>query len=243
MNDIRVNALTIRAINYSEADKLLTLLTLERGRITTRLKGCKSPKSKLKFAASPLSFNEYLLVERNNKYIVTGCNPIDSFYAISQDVEKYYAANIILEMSLRFTEENSECKEWILTVINLLKLLCYSDISPLILAIKSIDDLLKIAGYGISTDQCLMCSDTNITHISLEDGGVICSRHHKSSHMRVSSELINLMRIINLDNENNLQELQVDSNIIREALNIYNLFIKYQSETNLKSIAQLLTIM
>ena len=51
--EIKVNALMIRATDYGENDKILTLLTAERGKISAGIKGVKKAGAKLKFAALP----------------------------------------------------------------------------------------------------------------------------------------------------------------------------------------------
>ena len=46
-----VNAVMLRASDYNENDKILTLLTAEKGKITAGIKGVKKAAAKLKFAA------------------------------------------------------------------------------------------------------------------------------------------------------------------------------------------------
>ena len=71
MDNIKVNALMLRATDYLENDKILTLLTAERGKITAGIKGVKKAGAKLKFAAQPFCFAEYILAERGGRYTVT----------------------------------------------------------------------------------------------------------------------------------------------------------------------------
>ena len=51
--EIKVNALVLRAADYGENDKILTLLTAERGKLTAGIKGVRKSGAKLKFAAQP----------------------------------------------------------------------------------------------------------------------------------------------------------------------------------------------
>ena len=48
----------LRAVDYGENDKILTLLSAEEGRITAGIKGVKKAGAKLKFAAQPFCFAE-----------------------------------------------------------------------------------------------------------------------------------------------------------------------------------------
>ena len=54
----KVNAITLRAIPFSENDAILTLFSLESGLITAKIKGVKKAGAKLKFIAQPFCFSE-----------------------------------------------------------------------------------------------------------------------------------------------------------------------------------------
>ena len=68
--EIKVNALMLRAVDYNEYDKMLTLLTAEYGKISAGIKGVRKPAAKLRFAAQPFCFAEYVLAKRGDKYTV-----------------------------------------------------------------------------------------------------------------------------------------------------------------------------
>ena len=72
--EIKLNALMLRAADYGENDKILTLLTAEYGKITAGIKGVKKPAAKLKFAAQPFCFAEYVLARRGEKFTVINCS-------------------------------------------------------------------------------------------------------------------------------------------------------------------------
>ena len=64
--EIKVNALMLRAADYNENDKILTLLTAENGKITAGAKGVKKAGARLKFAAQPFCFAEYILSKKGD---------------------------------------------------------------------------------------------------------------------------------------------------------------------------------
>ena len=59
--ELIVNGLMLKSADYKENDKILTLLTAEKGKITAGIKGVRKAKAKLKFAAQPFCFAEYVL--------------------------------------------------------------------------------------------------------------------------------------------------------------------------------------
>ena len=61
----KADALLLRAADYGESDKMVTLLTADRGKIGAALKGVKKAGAKLRFAAQPFCFAEYQRIEKN----------------------------------------------------------------------------------------------------------------------------------------------------------------------------------
>lgn len=54
--DFKTDALLLRACDYGENDKIVTLLTSDRGKLTAGVKGVKKAGAKLRFAAQPFCF-------------------------------------------------------------------------------------------------------------------------------------------------------------------------------------------
>ena len=90
--EVKTDAVVLKAIDYKDNDKLLTLFSPSLGKITAGIKGVKKPKAKLAFAAQPFCFAEYVLAERGGRYTVTAAYLHESFFELRADVEAFYAA-------------------------------------------------------------------------------------------------------------------------------------------------------
>ena len=108
--DIKVNALMLRAVDYNENDKILTLLTAEKGKISAGIKGVKKAAAKLKFAAQPFCFAEYVLSSRGDKHTVINATECESFYDLRTDINKFYAASSAVERMRSRSREASAAK-------------------------------------------------------------------------------------------------------------------------------------
>ena len=51
--EFKADALLLRAVDYGENDRMVTLLTAERGKIAASLKGVRKAGARLRFAAQP----------------------------------------------------------------------------------------------------------------------------------------------------------------------------------------------
>lgn len=158
MAEIKVNALMLRAVDYQENDKILTLLSAERGRITAGIKGVKKANAKLKFAAQPFCFAEYILAERGGRYTVTQASECESFYELRTDVDKYYAACAVCEAAISLTAEGDGGGEIFSLCVKALRDMCVSDQKMAL--ISFLLGALKACGYGISVSAfCPACGN------------------------------------------------------------------------------------
>ena len=156
MDNIKVNALMLRATDYLENDKILTLLTAEKGKITAGIKGVKKSGAKLKFAAQPFCFAEYILAERGGRYTVTQASECESFYDLRTDVNKFYAACAACETAAALTFEGDGGGGIFYDCVKALTQMCGGD--EVLSLISFLLTSLKGAGYGISTEGCAACS-------------------------------------------------------------------------------------
>lgn len=156
MAEIKVNALMLRAVDYQENDKILTLLTAERGRITAGIKGVKKAGAKLKFAAQPFCFAEYILAERGGRYTVVQASECESFYELRTDVNKFYAACSVCEAAICLIEEGDGGEDMFAMCVMALRDMCGGDER---LALSSfLLSALKVSGYGINIGAfCPVC--------------------------------------------------------------------------------------
>ena len=93
----KIKALVLRAADFKENDKLLLLYCGEYGKITASIRGVKKPGAKLKFAAEPFCFGEFMLSVKDGRYSVTNCTEIESFFSLRGDVVTYCCAGCVVE--------------------------------------------------------------------------------------------------------------------------------------------------
>lgn len=173
----KVNAIVLRAVDFNENDKMLTLLTAEKGKIVCGIKGVKKAGAKLKFAAQPFCFAEYVLARRGERYTVVNAAEAESFYDLRTDINKFYAASSALEAACALTYEGDECPEIFRALVCALTGMCTENESE-----KLIDFLLfilKKSGYGIFAETCPKCganlADKERLRFDMATGSFVCS--------------------------------------------------------------------
>lgn len=168
-------ALLLRATDYKENDKIITLFAAGKGKITAVCRGVRKAAAKLKFAVQPFCFAEYVLAERAGRYTVTSAFLHDGFYPLREDVFKLYAASAVTEICDVLLPEGMESDALFLAAIASLREICESE--PTMPVIRFLLTALSAAGYSVDTGACLDCGGKigAGAYFDFERGGFCCA--------------------------------------------------------------------
>lgn len=155
--NITVEGIVIREVNVGESDKILTILTAERGKITASAKGARRLKSQKLAASSLLVYSKFSLGGSGGHFYVSSAQPLASFYDIRLSVEKTALACYFAELSSFMSGENMPNEELLNLLLNTLFVLAKKDI-PLS-CIKAVFEmrLLSVCGHMPDLVGCKEC--------------------------------------------------------------------------------------
>ena len=83
-----VNALVLREVKYRDADKILTVLTAEEGKLTVKARGALRKNSKYGAAAQLLCFSHMTLLDYNGRWSLSEAETLEQFLPLRSDLEK-----------------------------------------------------------------------------------------------------------------------------------------------------------
>lgn len=143
----KTDAIVIRSVDYKDNDRILTLLTADAGKVTMGIKGVRKNGAKLRFAAEPFCFAEYVYSAGQERNTVISASLYDGFYPLREDLQKYYFACAVAELSDYFALPN-DGGEMFFNAVNAVKKICYADEKEALVTF-----LLRVAAYaGIALD-------------------------------------------------------------------------------------------
>lgn len=155
--DVKTDAVVLKAIDYKDNDKLLTLFSPSLGKITAGIRGVKNPKAKLAFAAQPFCFAEYVLAEKGGRYTVTAAYLHESFFELRLDVNAFYAACAAAEICRELSLENERFEGLFIGFIECLKALCLAGEDTAEALISFLLIALRESGYPIDLSYLEEC--------------------------------------------------------------------------------------
>lgn len=190
-------AICLRSADYGDNDKILQLFSVEFGRISVVARGVKKSDAKLKFCAQPFCFGEYETVKKGDRYLVTGCKEIESFFNIGKNPDGYYCAACAAEFVSCSTQEGDANPALFVLLARCLNFLNQNPANPKTYLIKFLLDALKEVGYGLDFSACNQCGrKTDRMYVDMSGGGVVCDACKNEFCQLLSPSVLNTFRQI-----------------------------------------------
>ena len=190
----KTEAIVLRSLRFSEADRILHLYTSERGRIGAIAKGVRKTKSRFGARLEPLSHVELMLHEGAGELqTITGVELLRSHHATREDNYRLNVGMIGAEAMLRLFGEPEANERAFGALAKFLDLLDETPpetsrpaVDPLALSFQL--KLLWLAGYLPHLTSCVECgSDAQLVGYSARAGGGVCA-NHAANALRLSPE-------------------------------------------------------
>ncbi|HEX7042267.1 MAG TPA: DNA repair protein RecO [Patescibacteria group bacterium] len=121
MRTFRVDGIVIKRQNIGEADRILTVLTKEFGKIQVKAKGVRKITSKRASHIEPLNICSLSLYKGQNMPILTECVSLENFSELKEDLSKIGFAYHLCELVDGLCPANEENKEIFFLLVDVLK--------------------------------------------------------------------------------------------------------------------------
>jgi DNA repair protein RecO (recombination protein O) len=167
--------IVLRAVDYRENDRMLTLLTKDYGLMSARAAGAKKPSGHMFASAALLCCGDYEFYEKGGRFGVTGCEIRYRFFDLQNDYDAYAAACVVADAACKVAqEENADPKLFALVSQALYALDKGAD--PKSALCYFLQRLLYIEGVYPALSHCAVCGDARAVRFSAQHGGV-CPAH------------------------------------------------------------------
>lgn len=208
-----VKGIVIKSVDYRESDKIITLLTFEKGRITAIAKGVRKKGAKLTFASQLLFCGDFELIKSHNRLILTGANSNLDLSGLSNNLKRYYFAAHYIDIAQSIIMEEQSEPSVMKLLLNTLYKLSKGKIDEKLLTVLYEYRMVMLNGFAPITTQCAICGNHDLEmKLSVEHGGVVCC----SGGMTISKETIKVIDIITSCSDNELFTLRVNESILKE---------------------------
>lgn len=196
----KTEGIVLRATEYKDTDKLLTVLTRDLGKVTFKARGIKSKNSKLRAAGQLLAFSEFTVSERQGRYVITEAVCKELFPELQTDIELLYLASYFVQVCDMVAQEEDPMPELLSLLLNALYALSKLKLPQAM--VKAVFELRTacIAGFLPDLRGCAICGREDPDRFNITQGVLQCATCRSDSfdgiRMPVSPGVLNAMRYI-----------------------------------------------
>jgi len=190
----RDEAVVLRTHKLGEADRIVTLLTRQHGKVRAVAKGVRRTGSKFGSRLEPFMVADVQLYEGRSLDVVTQAESLGSYGAdIAGDYASYTAANAMVETADRVTEAESSLQQYLL-LVGALRSLARNEHGAALTLDSYLLRALSLAGWAPSFQDCSRCGAVG-PHSSLvvQLGGVVCPDCAPQGAPRLDGDTIALL--------------------------------------------------
>lgn len=172
------HGLILRETETKEADKILTVLTAEIGKIPVIARGARRKNSRLAAACQLFAWSEMTLYKRGSWYYLDGADPVELFTGLQTDLVRLSLAAYLAELTEFVAGEENPVPELLRLLLNGLYALAKLGKAPELVKPAFTFRLLALAGFEPMIEGCAVCGAEKAVQPVLDvvQGVVHCRR-------------------------------------------------------------------
>ena len=235
----KTEAIVLGEARMGEADRIVTLYTLRRGKVRAVARGALRPRSRLGGHLQPLSHCQLMLAQGKGLDIVTGCQIIDPFLPLRQDLVHQARGFYLMELMDGFCPEGMESPALFRLLLDTLGQLCQSGDGERLLRRFEVR-LLDCTGFRPELHRCLGCAqpvEPVTNYLSPGAGGLLCPQcaPDQPPVHPLSANAVKVLRLFREADMDTVNRLKLSPGLAAETEAALRGYIQFVLERRLKS--------
>ncbi len=171
------DGLIIKENNVGESDRVVVVLTRDRGLLSAFVTGARKPNSKTGAATALLSFSSLTFTHTKDTYRITEAETQNVFFDLRSDIYKFSLAQYICELCQILVPYEIESEDFLRLALNSLHFIAKGNKNLYLLKAVTELRMMVIAGFMPNLIGCKECGCDNNFPIFLDflGGEIICS--------------------------------------------------------------------
>ena len=235
-----VQGIVLREINYKEADKILTVLTREEGKLTLKARGCRRKNSRLLASSQLLVYSELAITQRGEFITLAEGDPLTQFRRLGEDIDKLALASYFAEVTEKTVQEGEVCPDILSLLLNCLYALSKLDLPES--QVKAVFELRAacLSGYTPDLTGCHVCGSQTPERFDLSAGMLECrncrSPESNGIRMPVPPSVLEAMRYICYCDSKKLFSFQAGEDTLQQLSEVTEAYLATQLERGFSTL-------
>ena len=238
---LSTKGLVLREAKYKEADKILTVLTANEGKLTVKARGAMRKSCKYSAASQMLCYSDMTLFGNKGKWSINEAETIEQFLPLRQDIEFLALGACFAEMLEAVSDEDSPNPEILQLGLNSLYALSRGLYSPQHIKAAFELRLMCLSGFEPDLYGCTACGEENPEDALFSiKGGVVhcrsCAPGAAGISMPISRETLEAMRYICYADPKKIFSFSIPAEAEKQLSDITEAYVAAQLERGFSSL-------
>ncbi len=236
---LRTEAIVMRQQEFREADRILTVLTPDYGKLKLLAKGIRRLHSRKAGHLDLYNRVDLLLARGREWHIVTQVDTLETYHCLRDDLLRVSFAGYYVELLERFTIENDANPEQYALLVSAMRWNCDTD-NPMLMAHYFELQLLNQVGFRPELSYCVVSGEPIAAEDQFFDplaGGVVRPQYGATQvgAFPISLQALKVIRFLQRSTYEQIEQLTLRKPVAREVEQVMTKYIAALLERRLKS--------
>lgn len=235
----RLTAIVLKRRDMGEADRLLTVFTRDRGKLTLLAKGVRRQASRKAGHIEPFTCTDLLVAKGKSLDLITQAETITAHRRLREDLWCSSWAYYAVELADAFTQDEDPHQLLFDLLLETLGRLDRGDDPALVVRYYELH-LLALAGYQPQLFRCVQCDallQPEVNFLSLARGGCLCPQHgaHSPETIALPLPVLKVLRFLQTRLWEEVAALQISPETARQVESVLGRYIVFHLERAVRS--------
>lgn len=237
---IRTDGIVIREHMTGEQDRLITLLTREKGIITAFVNGGRNPKNKNVAATGLLCYSDFSIEKtRRDIYVIKEATAKEVFFSLRENIVSLSLAQYFAELTYELAPREEEAADFLSLLLNAVFLVAKGTKEEKLIKAATELRMLCLSGFMPSVVSCALCDsfESEKMHFDLHTGEIYCDDcKTKSSLHELSLSVVSAMRYICFSDAKKLYSFTIPKEDLENLSFITEIYLKNITNRKYKTL-------
>jgi DNA repair protein RecO (recombination protein O) len=216
----KTEAVVLRQRRFGEADRFLTIYTPALGKLDVKARGVRKTTSRMSGHLQPLTRCVLQLAQGHVSDVVAGCETLESFQPLRNDLERLSRALYAAELIDRFVPERTHSFPTYRLLVDTLRRLSEAEDQDQVLRYFEMR-LIDQCGFRPELEVCSSCGSPLVpeeNHFAPLSGGVVCRSCVSAlpDSRPLSLNALKVLRLLQRQSYNDVARVRMDGALAHE---------------------------
>lgn len=227
---IKTDGIVIRENNTGEQDRLVTLLTRDKGIITAFVNGGRNPKNKNVAATGLFCYSDFSIEKtRRDVYIIKEATAKEVFFSLREDIVSLSLAQYFAELTYELAPREESSTDYLSLLLNAIFLITKRTKENRLIKAATELRMLCLSGYMPSVVSCALCGsfESENMYFDLHTGEIFCDECQRASSLhQLSLTTVSAMRYICFSEAKKIYSFTIPKEDLEDLCFITEIYLK-----------------